>query len=148
MRLGKRQLSSLYPNAMALCLVQSLPDGQGLFIVTLTATKGPSGVGEILRPAQNDKLRKAGRGDNEKAWPQGIALYMDPTGRQYGTASIDAITSGFSGSGGKILFSNHSRSFSATAADICNLVSRQACGEWRFENRNSVQHSFQVRDSS
>ena len=42
----------------------------------------------------------------------------------------------------------HFRSFSATAADICNLVSRQACGEWGFENRNSVQHSFQVRDSS
>ena len=46
------------------------------------------------------------------------------------------------------LIFGHCRSFSATAADICNLVSRQACGEWGFENRNSVQHSFQVRDSS
>ena len=42
---------------------------------------------------------------------------MDPTGRQYGTASIDAITSGFLwGAGGKKLYASHFRSFSATAA--------------------------------
>jgi hypothetical protein len=42
---------------------------------------------------------------------------VDPTGRQYGTASRDAITSGFLwGAGGKILFASHFRSFSATSA--------------------------------
>ena len=79
-----------------------------------------------------------------------------PPSPHFAIVLIDAITSGFHwGAGGKKiicqsfpLIFGHFRSFSATAADICNLVSRQACGEWGFENRNSVQHSFQVRDSS
>ena len=46
-------------------LLQScLGTQQGLLIFTLNATKGLSGVGEILRCAQNDSSKKVDRNNN------------------------------------------------------------------------------------
>ena len=55
MRLGKRRAS---PNRVPV---------EGLIVVTLSAAMGLPGVGGILRSDQNDKSRKAGRSDNQKA---------------------------------------------------------------------------------
>ena len=57
---------------------RALPIGDpidGLLVVTLIAATGLLGASGILRSAQNEKLRKAGRRDNRKA--------LGPSRRRY-----------------------------------------------------------------
>ena len=72
---------------------RALPIGDpidGLLVVTLIAATGLLGAGGILRSAQNEKLRKAGRRDNQKALGRpndvtnGGRAVVEPTGVAFG----------------------------------------------------------------
>ena len=72
MRLGKGLLSAIKRGGQSV----------GLSAVTLGATMGPPGVGAIIHFARNVELRKAGRGDNQKALtgiPSAIAKRRCPS---------------------------------------------------------------------